>query len=132
MRRRLLLSMLAITVATVAVFGIPLAFVLQRVVHDDAHSRLERDATRVASQLSQPDVQHEPTNILLGQLRRDVPPEDGVDVEFADGHHVATAHAAHTIQATVAGPRGTAVTVASPVDDVNDRVQRALMELLAL
>ena len=48
MRRRLLTSTLTIVIATVVLFGIPLAFVLDRVVHDEAQSQLDRDATRVA------------------------------------------------------------------------------------
>ena len=56
MRRRLLTSTLTIVVATVALFGVPLAFVLDRVVHDEAQSQLERDATRVAQQLGKGDA----------------------------------------------------------------------------
>ena len=67
MRRRLLLSTLGITVATVALFGIPLAFVLVRVVHDDAQSQLTRDANRVAGELSNSGVLNDPPDALAAQ-----------------------------------------------------------------
>jgi signal transduction histidine kinase len=124
--------MLLVTVATVAIFGIPLAFVLQRVLRDDAHSRLEHDATRVANELNTPGMSKEPTADLLTQLRHYVPPEDVVAIQFADGHQVSTGAMTHSLQATVPGPGGTAVTLASPVSEVNSQVERSLVVIIGL
>jgi hypothetical protein len=52
MRRRLLASTLTIAVAVIVLFGVPLGILLDRAVHADAQSRLEREATRVAREVA--------------------------------------------------------------------------------
>jgi signal transduction histidine kinase len=51
MRRRLLFSTLAVAVAAVLLFGLPLAFVMSRVQVGAAHDQVQRDATTVARTL---------------------------------------------------------------------------------
>jgi len=53
MRRRLLISMLAVAIAAVLALGIPLGFVLGRLQVDDATQALHRDAQTLATQLNQ-------------------------------------------------------------------------------
>ena len=124
--------MLGITAATVALFGIPLAFVLVRVVHDDAQSQLTRDANRVAGELSTGGMVSEPPSTLVGQLRRFTPVGDSASVRYPNGGRVATAPVGNSIVATVPGPSGTVVTLASSKSEVDERVRRALGLLLAV
>ena len=53
MRRRLLISMLAVAVAAVLALGIPLGFVLGRLHVDDADHALQHDAQTLATTLVQ-------------------------------------------------------------------------------
>jgi signal transduction histidine kinase len=50
-RRRLLFSTLAVAIAAVVLFGLPLAFVLMRLQTNAAHQLVQRDATTVARTL---------------------------------------------------------------------------------
>src|SRR5438105_823931 len=128
MRRRLLTSTLTIVVATVALFGVPLAFVLDRVVHDEAQSQLERDATRVAQQLGKGDALQHTNDVLMVELQRLVPTDDRVVVQWPSGRRLATrASESATLLATAVGPQGTQVSVQAPVDEVDARVARAML-----
>jgi signal transduction histidine kinase len=62
MRRRLLISMLAVAVAAVLALGIPLAFVLGRLQVDEANQALHRDALTVATDLYQRKQDGQPIN----------------------------------------------------------------------
>jgi signal transduction histidine kinase len=62
MRRRLLISMLAVAIAAVLALGIPLAFVLGRLQVDDATRALHRDAQVVATNLNQRFQAQQPIN----------------------------------------------------------------------
>src|SRR5215469_18103377 len=53
MRRRLLISMLAVAIAAVLALGIPLGYVLGRLQVDDAEQALRHDAQVLATQLYQ-------------------------------------------------------------------------------
>lgn len=53
MRRRLLISMLAVAIAAVLALGIPLGFVLSRLQGDEAKQALHEDAFDVARQLAE-------------------------------------------------------------------------------
>ena len=53
MQRRLLISMLAVTVVAVVLFGVPLTFVLSRQLVDEANQQLRRDATTLARGLQE-------------------------------------------------------------------------------
>jgi signal transduction histidine kinase len=60
MRRRLLISMLAVAIAAVLALGIPLGFVLGRLQVDDATQALHRDAQVLATDLSQRHLAGQP------------------------------------------------------------------------
>jgi signal transduction histidine kinase len=128
MRRRLLTSTLTIVIATVALFGIPLAFVLDRVVHDEAQSQLDRDATRVARELGKGDTLEHAPAVLASELQRLVPSDDRVVVHWPGGRTLATREPEHaTLLATAVGPNDTEVSVEAPVGDVDARVAGALL-----
>jgi len=71
-RRRLLFSTLAVAIAAVVLFGLPLAFVLIRLQTNAAHQLVQRDATTVA-------------RTLQNQLRSGLTP-DPADAELAAEH----------------------------------------------
>ena len=48
MRRRIILATVAVALAGIAVFGVPLTVVARRVVRDDELRRLDREADAVA------------------------------------------------------------------------------------
>jgi len=132
-RRRLLASTLTIALVAVVVFGIPLAFVLDRVIHDTAQARVERDASRVAHSLDKANMLDEPPDILSKRLVRIIPEGDSVVVQYpSGGPRVATPAIAHAVKATAPGPRGTVVTLRAPAGDVDARVRRVLLLLAAL
>jgi signal transduction histidine kinase len=60
MRRRLLISMLAVAIAAVLALGIPLGFVLGRLQVDDATQALHHDALTLATDLNQRFLAHQP------------------------------------------------------------------------
>jgi signal transduction histidine kinase len=129
-RRRLLASTLTIALVAVVVFGIPLAFVLDRVLHDTAQARVARDALRVAHQLDKNNMVDEPPAILSVRLLQIIPPGDSVVVQFPNsGPRVATAPIDHAVKASAPGPKGTVVTLRAPAGDVDGRVRRALLLL---
>jgi signal transduction histidine kinase len=131
MRRRLLTSTLTIAIATVAIFGIPLAFVLDRVVHDDAQSRLDRDATRVSVELAKDNLVAQSPAAVATALKRVVPNEDHLVVRYPDGRTVRLgARETNSIDASAAGPQNTTISISQPVDDVDALVRRALFLLV--
>jgi signal transduction histidine kinase len=135
-RRRLLASTLTIALAAVIVFGIPLAFVLDRVIHDTAQARVERDATRLAHELDKSDVVAEPgiLNKRLPGILDDAGLDgDSVVVQYPKPStlRVSTPTIAHAVKASAPGPRGTVVILRAPAGDVDARVKRVLL-LLAL
>jgi signal transduction histidine kinase len=132
-RRRLLTSTLTIILATVALLGIPLGFVVDRVVHDDAQTRLVRDALRIEREFNESGVANARATTVAAELRRVDPPDDTIVVRYPSGLTVSTgARPAHAMIARVDGPQGTTVTLASSVGDVDARVARALFAIVAL
>jgi signal transduction histidine kinase len=127
-RRLLLASTLTIVVAILILFGVPLGIVVDRAVHSDAQSRLQREAMRVARDLSRaPAGSSKPTAADLDRL---VPAGDRVMVIYPNGSVVANKTAvSHPLAATVSGTNGQLVRVSSPADATNDRVERALLAL---
>src|SRR5689334_14326715 len=131
MRRRLLASTLTIVIATVLLFGLPLAIVLDRVVHDEAQDRLVHDANRLARELQSGELVTHPPSRPESELAR-LPPADNVGViQYPDGKIVnAGEPSRHAMSSTVEGPQGTEVTRKSPASDVDARVQRGLIVVL--
>jgi len=127
------MSTLTIALAAVVVFGIPLAFVLDRVVHDTAQNRVEHDASRVAHQLRRTGLLEESDDTLRSELERLIPDGDSVVVQFPNGRrNVATPPITQAITARAPGPDGTVVTLRAPAGDVDARVRRVLLLLAAL
>ena len=131
MRRRLLASTLTIAVAILVLFGVPLGMVLDRAVHADARSRLEREATRVARELGRdPQGSGRPTP---AELERLVPAGDRVSVMYPHGTVASEpARVPEAFVATVTGPNRSQVRVESPSEPIGARVDRALLALVLL
>jgi signal transduction histidine kinase len=131
MRRRLLASTLTIVIATVLLFGLPLAIVLDRVVHDEAQDRLVHDANRLARELQGGELVTHPPAQLESELARLLPADNFGVIQYPDGKIVnAGEPIRHAISSTVEGPQGTEVTLKSPASDVDARVQRGLIVVL--
>ena len=131
MRRRLLASTLTIAVAILVLFGVPLGVVLDRAVHADAQSRLQREAARVAREVGR---EHGGTNRPTpAELDRLVPAGDRVLVFYPKGTVSSeSTRVPERLVATVPGPNGSQVRVESPSDPVDARVERALLALVLL
>src|SRR5437879_3654124 len=101
MQQRLLLSTLTVVLAAFILFGIPLAFVLDRVVHEDAQARLLHDASRVARELQSSNSVDDPA-ALSDALIKLVPTDDTVIMQYPNGRQaVAESRQHHAITATV-------------------------------
>ena len=131
MRRRLLASTLIIAVAIVVVFGVPLGVVLDRAIHADAQSRLQREADRVAREITR---EHPGNNLPTpDELDRLVPEGYRILLTYRTGTIASTsALGERSIVATDTGPQGSQVRVESPAEPVNARVERALLALVVL
>src|SRR3954447_20522346 len=128
MRRRLLASTLTIVIATVLLFGIPLAIVLDRVVHDEAQDRLVHDANRIAHELQRGDLIALPPSQLSSELVKLLPADTFGVITYPKGNHVdAGEPIGSAITAGVEGPQGTQFTLKSSAADVDARVQRGLI-----
>jgi signal transduction histidine kinase len=130
-RRRLLASTLTIAVAILVLFGVPLGIVLDRAVHADAQSRLQREAARVAREVGREHVgAGRPTPAELDRL---VPAGDRVQVFYPKGTVSSdSTRVPERLIATVPGPNGSQVRVESPSDPIDARVERALLALVLL
>ena len=74
MRRRLLFSTLAVAVAAVLLFGLPLAFVLSKLQVSVAQDQVQRDATTVARELQNRVTSGVPINLAdYGDAARSLP-----------------------------------------------------------
>jgi signal transduction histidine kinase len=62
MRRRLLISTLAVAVSAVLLLGVPLAFVISRLETNEAYQQVRRDATTLARELQERTNDHLPPN----------------------------------------------------------------------
>lgn len=131
MRRRLLASTLTIAVAVIVLFGVPLGILLDRAVHADAQSRLEREATRVAREVARdPAGSGRPSPTELEHL---VPTGDRVLVIYPNGTVASDPlRLRDVVVATVTGPGSSQVRVESPADPIDSRVDRALLALVLL
>jgi len=138
-----LASTLTIVVAILLLFGVPLGIVLDRAVHADAQSRLEREASRVAREVGLTPLG--PTHPNGDELNHLVPAGDRAMVicqsqsglpcapGYPSGKTVAnTTKVREPIVARVTLPGGTVVVVESPSDTIDARVAHALLALVLL
>lgn len=84
MRRRLLISMLAVAIVAVLALGIPLGFVLGRLQVDEANQTLHRDASTLANQLQDHYSQAVGLPVPAGQLAKGL--TDRYVVIWENGH----------------------------------------------
>jgi len=143
-RRLLLASTLTIVVAILLLFGVPLGVVLDRAVHADAQSRLEREASRVAREVGLQPLS--PTHPTASELEHLVPTGDVATVICESPRHLPCApgypsgrsccsnatNVREPIVANVTLPGGTVVKVESPSDTIDARVSHALLALVLL
>ncbi|HTD49551.1 MAG TPA: HAMP domain-containing sensor histidine kinase [Acidimicrobiia bacterium] len=142
MRRLLLASTLTIVVAILLLFGVPLGIVLDRAVHADAQSRLQREASRVAREVGlQPLSPTHPNASELVHLvsagdvaivKCDNPRELPCAPGWPNGKSSNVTKVRRPIKAIVTLPGGTVVVVESPSDTIDTRVAHALLALVLL
>jgi hypothetical protein len=144
-RRRALSSALVATIAAIfVVFGVSLGLALDRAVHADAQSRLEREASRVARELGLQPLSA--THPNASELEHLVPTGDLAvvscehpgDLPCAPGYPSGTTccpsatKVAEPIVAKVTLAGGIVVVVESSSDPIDARVAHALMALVLL
>ncbi len=130
MHRRLLTSTVAITLVALTVLGVPLAFLLDREVHEAARARLQRQADGIALAL-QEEIRagRLPDQARLARL---APRGDRVIVRL-DGRTVEGGRAPTTeTLAATADAAGASVRVETPVGPFDARVRRSILVLLAV
>lgn len=131
MRRRLVVSTLGIALTLVLVLGVPLAFLVDRVVHDEAVSRLTRQAQAVAVALDEPlRAGAALTPDMLSGL---VSSGDRVVVRSSSGTISSGDEVkGRSITAEVNGPGGSSIRLQTGAQSVDRRVRRALLTLEAI
>jgi signal transduction histidine kinase len=82
MRRRLLLSTLAVAVVSVLLLGIPLAYSTERLLYDEAQQQVEREATSVVAGVNLREETHQ--SVTGGDIAKEFPGRYIV-VTLADG-----------------------------------------------
>jgi signal transduction histidine kinase len=129
--RRLLASTLGITVVALIVLGVPLAFLLDRVVHDAAVGRLQRQADSIA--LAVQDDVRAGRLPSAGDLVRLVPRGDRV-VARLDGQAVEAGQrpVGETLTATADIGPNASVRLETSARPFDTRVRRSVLVLLAV
>lgn len=134
MRRRLLWSYVLIALAAVLVLGIPLGVAGTRLERNDAHARLEREATAAAT-LVDDDLEHG-RPLPKGQLVALLASNHALLIVGRDGSRVAAGvlPRGDVMRATASTGNGGIVTALAPSDEVDERVGRVwlVVGLLAL
>src|SRR6266581_4026445 len=131
MRRRLLISTLAVAVAAVLRLGLPLAFVISRLQGSEASQQVRRDATTLARGLQARVNDGLPPNAV--QLGRSLPDRYVIIRQYSVGRTLIGRRppAKDTISA-LAVSRDFSVTVEADDSTVGARVARALLLISAL
>ncbi len=131
MRRRLLVSTLAVAVAAVLLLGLPLAFVISRLQVSEATQQVRRDAATLARNLQTRVNDDQAPN--AAQVGRSVPDRYVIIRQYSEGRTVVgkPPPAGDTIRAQ-SFTRDFAVTVEADDATVVDRVFKALLLISAL
>ena len=131
MRRRLLASSLGIALAAVLVLGIPLGVVASHLVHQDARTRLQNEAQRVARAIDADlEAGRLPARRRLAEL---VPGGHAVLVVDRRGQRVrAGAAAADGIHVRALAADGASVRVTAPQSEVDERAGGIWLAILVL
>jgi signal transduction histidine kinase len=119
MRRRLLLSTLAVAVVSVLLLGIPLAYATERLIYDEAQQQVEREAATVVAGVN---LREEMRQSITGDQIAKEFPNRYIVVRLADGTEVtggeAPAKGDHVITKVAANDRGIRVQVSRDARDV--------------
>src|SRR4051794_34010592 len=110
MRRRLLLSTLAVAVVAVLLLGIPLGYATHRLLYDEAEQQVEREAATVVAGVN---LKQEGKQSIVG---------DQIAREFPSRYIVVTLANDEVIRAGVAPPKGAHV-IRKTANDRGVRVQ---------
>ena len=131
MRRRLLASTVAIAFLALTVLGVPLAFLLDRVVQDSARARLQRQADAIA--LAVDDEIRAGRLPPVEELERLTPPGDWVVIRL-DGSRAEAGRRppGETLAVTATVSAGATVRLETSVRPFDDRVRRSVLVLLAV
>ncbi|GAB2872605.1 two-component system sensor histidine kinase DraK [Actinoallomurus bryophytorum] len=128
MRRRLLLSTLAVAVVSVLLLGIPLAYSTERLIYDEAQQQVEREAATVVAGVN---LREEMRQSITGdQIGKEFPGRYIV-VSMADGTEItageAPAKGDHVITKMAANDRGIRVQVSRDAADVEADAVRTFL-----
>jgi signal transduction histidine kinase len=128
MRRRLLLSTLAVAVVSVLLLGIPLAYSTERLIYDEAQQQVEREAATVVAGVN---LREEMRQSITGdQIAKEFPGRYIV-VTMADGTQTtageAPAKGDHVITKMAANDRGIHVQVSRDAADVEADAVRTFL-----
>lgn len=128
MRRRLLLSTLAVAVVSVLLLGIPLAYATERLIYDEAQQQVEREAATVVAGVNLREEMHQ--SITGDQIAKEFPGRY-IMVTLADGSEIAAGDAPgkgdHVITKMAANDRGIHVQVSRDAGDVEADAVRTFL-----
>lgn len=126
MRRRLLLSTLAVAVIAVLLLGVPLGVVNSRLVFEEARQRLQRDANAVASEVQfRLDADQQVTSALLARTY----PDRFVRVQLPDRRVVEAGRrpVGSLVSAEARSADGSRIVVSEDADEVREDAVRSLL-----
>ena len=132
MRRRLVLSTVAIVFFAVVSLGIPISLLIRHVGHQSAVSRLQTEAEAVAVSFS--DDLLSDKEITPQDLADALPTNDRIRLRFANGTELVDGPRGRLkdeLSVTVEGPAGSQFTLASSGAGVEHRIKDALILLIA-
>ncbi len=128
MRRRLLLSTLAVAVVSVLLLGIPLAYSTERLIYDEAQQQVEREAATVVAGVN---LREEMRQSITGDQIAKEFPSRYIVVTLADGTAITAgtspAKGDHVITKMSANDRGIHVQVTRDANDVESEVFRTFL-----
>ncbi|SEG52718.1 Signal transduction histidine kinase [Thermomonospora echinospora] len=151
LRRQVLVAIVGVTALAIVLFALPLAVAVQRLYRDEAITRLQRDATRVAAVVPD-DINHQPRpvprlaglspQLAIGVYRLDGgrltgtgPSVSPLAAQSHDGRvHDGLERGQLAVSAPVASDGGinTVVRVSAPYDLTTDRVERTWLAMAGL
>ncbi len=135
MRDRLIVAILALTLAVVAVLLVERAFTTSSLIHSEEHRKVERSAEMIASFLGAPGakVDQDTLESVLFEGERIVYVDArGHRVEAANDGGATQTHDSADLQVTRAVPGGGTLTLTRPAEIVDARVANALLRLVLI
>jgi signal transduction histidine kinase len=127
MRRRLLLSTLAVAVVAILLLGIPLAYAAHKLIYEEAGQSLDREASAIAGGVAYTLGSHQP--VTGAAIAREYPGRH-IAVTLPDGRTVEAgpppARGARQLTATASG-QGVRVRLSRPASQLKDEELRLLL-----